>query len=65
MPISAKRRRLSLYFRLHPQNISHQEVYDFLWYLLKHLRGHVIDHLPAYAPPLTPIEAAGTLATIL
>ena len=42
LAISPKRRRLSLYFRLHPKNISHQEVYDFLWYLLKHLRGHVI-----------------------
>lgn len=42
LAISPKRRRLSLYFRLHPKNISHQEVYDFLWYLLKHLHGPVI-----------------------
>jgi transposase len=42
LAISPRRRRLSLCFRLHPKNISHQEVYDFLWYLLRHLRGHVI-----------------------
>ncbi len=40
--ISPKRRRLGFYFRLHPKNISRDEVQDFLWYLLKHLRGHVI-----------------------
>ncbi len=42
LSISPKRRRLGLYFRLHDKNISHDEVHDFLWYLLKHLRGDVI-----------------------
>jgi transposase len=42
LSISPKRRRLGLYFRLHAKNISSDEVHDFLWYLLKHLRGHVI-----------------------
>lgn len=41
LSISPKRRRLGLYFRLHAKNISSDEVHDFLWYLLKHLRGHV------------------------
>jgi hypothetical protein len=42
LSISPKRRRLGLYFRLHAKNISSDAVHDFLWYLLKHLRGHVI-----------------------
>ena len=42
LSISPKRRRLGLYFRLHAKNISSDEVHDFLWYLLEHLRGHVI-----------------------
>lgn len=42
LSVSPRRRRLGLYFRLHPKNISQDEVYDFLWYLLRHLRGHVI-----------------------
>jgi len=42
LSISPKRRRLGLYFRLHAKNISSDEVQDFLWYLLKHLRGPVI-----------------------
>lgn len=42
LSVSPERRRLGLYFRLHPKNISQDEVYDFLWYLLRHLRGHVI-----------------------
>lgn len=42
LSISPKRRRLGLYFRLHPNNISKDEVCDFLWYLLQHLRGQVI-----------------------
>jgi transposase len=41
LSISPKRRRLGLYFRLHAKNITREEVQDFLWYLLKHLRGHV------------------------
>lgn len=42
LSVSPKRRRLGFYFRLHPQNISRDEVHDFLGYLLRHLRGHVI-----------------------
>jgi transposase len=42
LSISPKRRRLGFYFRLHAKNISLDEVEDFLWYLLRHLRGHVI-----------------------
>jgi transposase len=42
LSISPRRRRLGFYFRLHAKNISHDEVHDFLWYLLRHLRGHVI-----------------------
>ena len=85
LSISPKRQRLGLYFRLHEKNLSRDEVQDFLCYLLKHLRGHVIviwdgasihnpkglqafcnhyprlhlEKLPAYAPQLNPIEAAG------
>jgi transposase len=42
LSISPKRRRFGFYFRLHPKNVSRDEVQDFLWYLLQHLRGHVI-----------------------
>jgi transposase len=42
LSISPQRRRLGLYFRLHAKNIARDAVQDFLWYLLKHLRGHVI-----------------------
>ncbi|MGH7592842.1 MAG: IS630 family transposase [Gemmatimonadales bacterium] len=42
LSVSPKRRRLGLYFRMHAKNISQEEVYDFLWHLLRHLRGHVI-----------------------
>ena len=42
LSVSPSRRRLGLYFRMHAKNISQEEVYDFLWYLLRHLRGHVI-----------------------
>ncbi len=41
LSISPKRNRLGFYFRLHAKNIARDEVEDFLWYLLKHLRGHV------------------------
>jgi transposase len=41
LSISPKRRKLGFYFRLHAKNIARDEVEDFLWYLLKHLRGHV------------------------
>lgn len=53
LSVSPERRRLGLYFRLHPKNISQDEVYDFLWYLLHHLRGHVIvvwDNASIHAP---------------
>ena len=39
--VSPRRQHLGLYFRLHEDNISHDEVYDFLWWLLKHLRGNI------------------------
>ena len=42
LPISPQRRPFGLYFRLQAKNISSDEVQDFLWHLLKHLRGHVI-----------------------
>ena len=42
LSVSPRRRRLGLYFRLHSQNIGADEVHDFLWYLLRHLRGHLI-----------------------
>jgi transposase len=41
LSISPKRRKLGFYFRLHAKNIARDEVEDFLWYLLKHLRGPV------------------------
>ena len=40
--VSPKRKRLGLYWRLHPKNIQRAEACDFLRHLLKHLRGHVI-----------------------
>ena len=40
--MSPGRRRLGLYFRLHPKNIQHPEVCDFLRHLLRHLRGPVV-----------------------
>ena len=42
LSVSPKRRRLGVYFRMHPKNISQEEVYDLLGYLMRHLRGHVI-----------------------
>ncbi|EQD26993.1 Transposase [mine drainage metagenome] len=42
LSVSPRRRRLGLYFRMHAKNIAQEEVYDFLWYLLRHLRGPVI-----------------------
>ena len=42
LSVSPQRRRLGLYFRLHSKTISQQQDYDFLWYLLPHLRAHVI-----------------------
>lgn len=41
LTISPQRKRLGFYFRPHAKNISIDEVEDFLWHLLKHLRGHV------------------------
>ncbi len=40
--ISPRRRRLGLYFHLHPKNIQHPEVCQFLRDLLRHLRGPVL-----------------------
>lgn len=40
--VSPRRRRLGLYFRLHPKNIQHPEVCEFLRHLLRHLRGPVV-----------------------
>jgi transposase len=40
--ISPRRRHLGLYFRLHPKNIQHPEVCEFLRHLLRHLRGPVV-----------------------
>jgi transposase len=40
--IAPRRRRIGLYFQCHPNNIRHGEVCEFLRYLLRHLRGHVI-----------------------
>lgn len=40
--VNQNRQRLALYFRLHENDISHDEVYDFLWWLLKHIRGHIL-----------------------
>jgi transposase len=42
LSVSPGGRRLGLYFRPHAGNISRDEVEDFLWHLLRHLRGHVI-----------------------
>jgi hypothetical protein len=42
LSVSPKRCRFGLYFRRHAKNISQEEVYDFLWHRLWHLRGHVI-----------------------
>ena len=42
LSVSPNKRRLGLYFRMHPKNISQDEVFDFLWHLLRHLRGHII-----------------------
>ena len=57
LSVSPKRRRFGLYFRMHAKNISQEEVYDFLWHLLRHLRGHVIvvwDNASIHDPkPLT------------
>jgi transposase len=39
--VAPRRRRVGLYFRCHAKNIRHDEVCEFLRYLLRHLRGHV------------------------
>jgi hypothetical protein len=39
--LSPRRRRCGLYFQLHPKNIQHPEVSDFLRHMLRHLRRHV------------------------
>jgi transposase len=40
--LAPRRRRVGLYFQCHAKNIRHDEVCEFLRYLLRHLRGHVI-----------------------
>lgn len=40
--VSPGRQRLGLYFNFHLENIGHEQVCDYLRYLLQHLRGHVI-----------------------
>lgn len=40
--IAPRRKRVGLYFRAHETNIRHDEVCEFIRYLLRHLRGHVI-----------------------
>jgi transposase len=40
--VSPKRRRLNLYFQLHPKNIRQAEARDFLRHLQQHLPGHLI-----------------------
>jgi transposase len=42
LTVSPQRRRIGLYFQLHRKNIQQSEVCQFLRYLLKHLRGHLI-----------------------
>jgi len=40
--IAPQRKRVGLYFQVHPKNIRHDEVCAFLRHLLHHLRGPVI-----------------------
>jgi transposase len=40
--VSPERRRLGLYMHLHHDNITQQEVAEFLREMLRHLRGHLI-----------------------
>jgi transposase len=42
LSLSPQRRRLGLYWGLHPKNIQQAEVAGFLRLLLRHLRGHVV-----------------------
>jgi len=42
LTVSPHRRRIGLYFQLHRKNIRQVEVCQFLRYLLRHLRGHVL-----------------------
>ena len=42
LAVSPKRRRLSLYFRFHMENIAGGDAADFLRHLLRHLPGPVI-----------------------
>ena len=56
LTIGPKRRRLSLYFRLHPKNIFHQEGYDFLWHLLRYLyafAGYMTNRINPLHPMTT------------
>lgn len=40
--VSPRRRRVGLYYRVHPTNIHQAEVCEFLRHLLRHLRGPVM-----------------------
>lgn len=42
LTVSPRRRRLGLYFQLHPKNIQQAEVIQFLQHLLRHLRGPLV-----------------------
>ena len=42
LSLSPRRRRLGLYWHLHPKNIQQAEVSGFLRHLLRRLRGHVV-----------------------
>jgi transposase len=42
LTVSPQRRRIGLYFQLHRKNIQQAEVCQFVRYLLRHLRGHLI-----------------------
>ena len=50
LSVSPKRRRLGLYWRLHPKNIQQAEAAAFLRHLLRHLRGQVIVVWDNFAP---------------
>lgn len=42
LSVSPRRKRVGLFFHMHPKNIQHTEVCQFLRHLLRHLRGPVI-----------------------
>ena len=62
LSLSPQRRRLSLYLRFHPKNITAAEVRGFLKHLLRHLQGPIIllwDSAPMHkAAPIRRFVAA-------